>query len=72
MDIQGDQEPLRTWAGSGSGATCNLCGRSISVHEIEYEIELAPSEGARSLHFHFRCYRAWAAQSRNGAQARGA
>jgi hypothetical protein len=53
------REPLRTWAGHGSGALCNGCGRSIKSQEIEYEIELPPGGHLRSLHFHFACYRNW-------------
>jgi hypothetical protein len=68
------RKPLRTWAGHGSGATCNGCGGTIQPHEIEYEIELpvsgrgatnaeplryqADSDG-KSLRFHFACYRSW-------------
>jgi hypothetical protein len=56
--------PLRTWAGHGTGATCNGCGGSIEPHQIEYEIELpqgsdAPSAVRGPLHFHFACYRDW-------------
>jgi len=61
---------LRTWAGHGTGARCNACGRLIQTHEIEYEIELPLSgeekpqrfqagSDARSLRFHFSCYRNW-------------
>ncbi|MGH8136818.1 MAG: hypothetical protein ACREVV_01305 [Steroidobacteraceae bacterium] len=53
------QEPLRTWAGHGSGATCNGCGDSIREHEIEYEIELPQGGSVPTLHFHFVCYRTW-------------
>ena len=58
------EEPLRTWAGRGSGALCNLCGASIKPQDIEYEVELlAPAgEKVRGLHFHFNCYRAWEMQ----------
>jgi hypothetical protein len=58
------QEPLRTWAGRGSGALCNLCGHAIRAQDIEYELELPPAESGRSLHFHFNCYRTWEAQSK--------
>jgi hypothetical protein len=53
------RKPLRTWAGHGTGAVCDRCREPIQAHEIEYEIELAGSE-ARSLRFHFSCYRNWA------------
>jgi hypothetical protein len=51
--------PLRTWAGHGTGATCNGCGGSIEPHQIEYEIEMPQGSDALSLHFHFACYRDW-------------
>jgi hypothetical protein len=53
------KRPLRTWAGHGTGATCNGCGGSIEPHQIEYEIEMPPGSDAPSLHFHFVCYRDW-------------
>jgi hypothetical protein len=59
------QEPLRTWAGRGSGALCNLCGHAIKAQDIEYEIEVPPAGSDRSLHFHFNCYRTWEAQGRD-------
>jgi hypothetical protein len=58
------QEPLRTWAGRGTGVTCNLCGTPIQAQDIEYEVELlAPAGNVRGLHFHFNCYRVWETQS---------
>jgi hypothetical protein len=57
------QEPLKTWAGHGTGAVCNLCGKPIKAQDIEYEVELDPAPGgARGLHFHFNCYRLWETQ----------
>jgi len=53
------KRPLRTWAGHGTGATCNGCGGSIEPHQIEYEIEMPQGSDAPSLHFHFVCYRDW-------------
>ena len=57
------EEPVRTWAGHGTGALCNVCGLAIKAHDIEYEVELLTEGSARSLHFHFNCYRAWETQS---------
>jgi hypothetical protein len=58
------QEPLRTWAGRGSGVRCNLCGAPIRTQDIEYEVELhVPAGDSRGLHFHFNCYRLWESQS---------
>jgi len=57
------QEPLRTWAGHGTGVLCNLCGMPIRAKDIEYEVELlSPAGSARGLHFHFNCYREWESQ----------
>jgi hypothetical protein len=58
------QEPLRTWAGRGTGIVCNLCGTPIRAQDIEYEVELLAAGGnVRGLHFHFNCYRVWETQS---------
>ncbi len=57
------QRRLRTWAGRGTGAPCNLCGRAIQPHEVEYEIELAATSAVQNLRFHFNCYRAWDSSS---------
>ncbi len=54
---KGTQSGTRTWAGHGTGATCNGCGNPVQTHEIEYEIE--SMDGAPTLHFHFNCYRTW-------------
>jgi hypothetical protein len=53
------REPLRTWAGHGTGAVCNGCALTIQSHEIEYEIEMPRGGAAPTLHFHFVCYRNW-------------
>jgi hypothetical protein len=55
------QEPMRTWAGHGTGVLCSLCGRPIRAQDIEYEVELA--ESSRGLYFHVDCYRVWETQS---------
>jgi hypothetical protein len=56
------RKPLRTWAGHGTGAICHGCNEIIQAHEIEYEIELAPGEGAAAV---------GALRSRTPYQARG-
>ena len=58
------RQPVRIWAGNGTGATCSFCGYSIQAHEIEYEIELSLPSTEGILRFHFRCHRRWEAQSR--------
>ena len=62
--VMPNRKPLRTWAGHGTGATCNECGGPIEPHQIEYEVEVpedsdAPSAVRGPLHFHFICYRDW-------------
>jgi hypothetical protein len=54
------RQPVRIWAGNGTGATCSLCGFPIQANEIEYELVLPSTE--RILRFHFRCHRRWEAQ----------
>jgi hypothetical protein len=54
------KEPMRTWAGRGTGALCSLCGLPIMAHDIEYEIEQADSP---ALQFHVQCYRVWEGES---------
>jgi hypothetical protein len=51
--------PLRTWAGRGTGVTCNGCGEPIRAHEIEYEVEMPPGSTVSALNFHLACYRTW-------------
>jgi len=54
--------PVRIWGGSGLGACCVLCGRSVKEQELEYEFELTGSDGARGVdkvHLHVPCYAAW-------------
>jgi hypothetical protein len=60
------QRPARTWAGRGTGAECSLCGASIASDEIEYEVEMPAGSPRRSSHFHFACYRSWAANGSKG------
>jgi hypothetical protein len=53
------REPLRTWAGHGTGAICNGCGERIQAHEIEYEVEMPKGRDVPALNFHLVCYRNW-------------
>ena len=57
------EEPVRTWAGHGTGALCSMCGLAIRAQDIEYEVELVTDGSVRSLHFHFNCYRVWESQT---------
>ena len=58
------EKPLRTWASRGTGATCDLCGGRIHPPDIEYQLDLAPEGGERTLHMHFACHQRWAAEGR--------
>ncbi len=51
------REPLRTWAGHGTGVTCHGCGEPIRAHEIEYEVEMPAGSDVPALNFHLVCYR---------------
>jgi len=55
------QERARTWAGHGSGASCDLCKHPIAAHEIEYEVELAE----QVLCFHLTCHRNWLVEAKS-------
>jgi hypothetical protein len=68
MQIPAYRQPVRVWAGNGTGAMCSFCGYSIQAHEIEYEIELSPPSTDGILRFHFRCHRRWEARSRPADQ----
>ena len=57
--LRQQREPLRTWAGHGTGVTCNGCGEPIQAKEIEYEVEMPAGSDAASLNFHLVCYRNW-------------
>lgn len=52
-------EPLRTWAGHGTGVICNGCGAPVQAHEIEYEVEMPAGSDVPTLNFHLMCYRNW-------------
>lgn len=50
--------PARTWAGRGSGGTCDLCRLVIDEDQIEYEVELDSHNEILTLHLD--CYERWA------------
>ena len=58
------QDPVRAWAGRGSGAACSMCGGAIGADQIEYEVELESSATERlMLCMHLECYQGWAARA---------
>jgi hypothetical protein len=44
--------PARTWAGPGTGKTCDACDIEIVPAEMEHELDL---RNGRTLGFHQRC-----------------
>jgi hypothetical protein len=61
--LRQQREPLRTWAGHGTGVTCNGCGEPIQANEVEYEVEMPAGSEAPRLNFHLACYRVWAGRN---------
>jgi len=53
--------PRRTWAGHGTGASCDLCRQTVTSEQIEYEVEL--DESRQSIRMHFACYQRWVTSS---------
>ena len=53
------REMVRTWAGRGSGALCDLCRHPIETHEVEYEVEVMAQSPVQVLRFHLTCYQQW-------------
>lgn len=52
--------PKGTWGGDGTGALCDICGLSISRHEIGFEVEFSGETApARTYHLHTQCLAAW-------------
>ncbi len=78
-DTEDNQQPalpqrrrIRTWAGRGSGASCNLCKDTIGAHEIEYEVELMVQDAPQVLRFHVTCHHEWAVEARSSSPEMGA
>jgi hypothetical protein len=57
------RKPRRTWAGRGTGTGCDLCGRPIQSHQIEYEIELYGAAPDDLVHLHLDCFQHWATRT---------
>ncbi len=49
-------DPVSTWAGYGSGRSCDGCEMIIGPKEAEHEAELA---NGRTLRFHAVCETLW-------------
>ncbi|MBV8741024.1 MAG: hypothetical protein JOZ12_04520 [Sinobacteraceae bacterium] len=61
--------PLYMWAGTGSGARCALCDRSIDAGQVEYELEFN-SAPASVYRFHRLCHDAWHLEHHNSVAHR--
>ena len=65
--LQGDglprTDPVRTWAGPGTGQRCVACDEPITTAQTEYELQFATdSEGLR---FHRACQAVWEIERRD-------
>jgi hypothetical protein len=49
-------EPIRVWAGIGTGRLCDACDRPITVVEFESELE---GPAGQPLRFHKPCFDLW-------------
>jgi hypothetical protein len=49
-------------AGPGTGAACEVCGKSIEPAVLEYRFLGRVAEGARTLQFHCDCFWLWEMQ----------
>jgi len=50
------EEPVRIWAGPGTGEFCALCDDPIATGETELELEYPDNGGCR---LHTRCHVLW-------------
>lgn len=46
-------------AGTGEGSPCDVCGRLITRDAVQYDVEYAVQDEARSARVHVDCYDAW-------------
>jgi len=50
--------PVKSWAGFGTGESCDGCDQPILATEVEYEVDFAES---LTLRFHVTCEQIWRA-----------
>lgn len=50
-------DPVRTWAGPGTGYVCIVCGALIPRDDMEYELQF--DEDTETLRFHRLCQTIW-------------
>ncbi|MBV8854275.1 MAG: hypothetical protein JOZ93_01755 [Sinobacteraceae bacterium] len=53
------ERPRQILAGWGCGKPCDLCDRSITSAEVEYEIHETRADHAVSYRFHIACQAIW-------------
>ena len=56
------ESPTRTYAGpGGGGATCDCCGSTIGLRDVEYEVDFVSRESRlrRTLVMHMHCHAIW-------------
>ena len=55
-----DCRPDTMWAGRSTGLPCAICGSSIGLDDMEYELEYArsPDGGVDTYHVHIPCFTA--------------
>ena len=48
------------WGGTGVGAECAVCGRTVHADEVELELEFgALLPDGPTVHVHMPCFQAW-------------
>jgi hypothetical protein len=61
-------EPLKLWAGRGSGKRCAACAQPILPSQTEYEPQYYDQRP--SIFFHVGCHALWETQRRRGRDAK--
>lgn len=55
----------RMWGGTCHGASCTVCGLSVTLEELGYELEFAQNGNPSVSHYlHVRCFAAWESECR--------
>jgi hypothetical protein len=55
-------DPVRTWAGFGSGKQCSVCEQPIQPSQTEYELRY---DTRAPLRFHVVCHGRWDGERRS-------
>jgi len=63
------EDPVRRWAGFGSGKQCSLCEQPIQPSHTEYELRF---ENREALQFHVVCHDVWDGERRRARSRRRA